>query len=420
MLGSMTGRVLALPLLGLLVWSAAAAPAAAAPAPQDAAKSDAKPAAAPTPPKGLGESPVTLDGVEWVQGKPIKQYKRGEIFLIAFIAPSSQATPRVLRELVALQDAHAQDRVQIIGLCSRQDPRFEPVSTYLKRRPEAAKLMIARDKNDATLKAWEALIGELDDASAALIDRKGRVAWHGGIFEDLQAALPAVVADDAAALTKLVDARRTIDDSFKTQREAWNKAMSAKQWDKVVAATDTVLALDPRAFANWGTVKYKAFVNGGKKAEAAAYGRELVAGPLHDSEGDLNELAWWIVDPDGKLSDSARDLELALLAAERSCELGSERDAAVLDTLARAHWRLGHRDQALELQKKAVGLAFGSDNKTGLQKSLDEYLKPPAPKPELPVPGAPASLPAAPPAAPPETPTPPAPGPDSGGEQPKS
>lgn len=410
-------------LLGLSALVLVAAPAAASPAPaQDAAKPDAaaSPDAPPAKPKGLGEVAPVLTDVEWVQGKALSQYKRGEIYLVTFMNTGSPNTPRVLREAVALQEAHVKDRLVVVGVFVGQAGPIEPPDVWMKRRPEATKLLIARDKNDATLKAWKTLIGGVGDETAVLIDRKGKLAWHGDDSADRDAALAAVIADDAAALGKVIDARGTTKASAKPQLEALNKAVRAKQWDKVVSTVDALQALDARAYGNLGVLKYQALVNSGKKAEAAAYGKELVAGPLHDDEGRLNELAWWIVDPQGRLSDSARDNELALTAAARGCELSSNQDAAILDTLARAHWRLGHRDQALELQKKAVGLAFGADNKALLQKSLDEYLRPPEPKPEVPADGAPAApaAPGGPPVAPPGAPTPPPPGP--GGDEPKS
>jgi len=407
-------------LLGLSALVLVAAPAAALPTPaQDAAKPDAaKPDAPPAKPKGLGEVAPALADVEWVQGKALSQYKRGEIYLLTFVNTGTSSTPRVLRQLSALQEAHAKDRLQVVALFVSQSGPIEPPDVFIKRRPEAAKLFVARDKNDATLKAWGTLIGRVGPETAVLVDRKGKVVWHGTASGDLDAALAAVIGDDAAALGKLIDARGTTDASAKPQLEALNKAGRARQWDKLVTAADALLALDARSYAAYaGINKYMALVSGGKKAEAAAYGKELVAGPLHDDEGALNELAWFIVDPAGKLSDAARDNELALSAAERGCELGNNQDAAILDTLARAHWRLGHRDQALELQKKAVALAFGADTKSQLQKSLDEYLKPPAPKPDAPADGEPGAAPGAPPAAPPSAPTPPPPGP---GDEPKS
>ena len=419
------GRSLALVLLvlslpALLVARAGAMPAA--PPPQDAAAPDAAKADKPPPkPKGLGEGALALTDVEWVQGKALSQYKRGELYLIAFVNTGNSVTARVLRQLSALQEAHAKDRVQVVALFVGQSGSIEPPDVYMKRRPEGAKLLVARDKNDATLKAWGKLIGRVGPETVVIVDRKGKIAWHGGAAGDLDAALAAVVADDEAALGKLIETRGATDASAKPQWEALNKAGQAKQWDKLVTAADALTALDARVYAVYaGINKYKGLIYGGKKAEAAAFGRELVAGPLHDDEGSLNEFSWWIVDPDGKLTEGARDNELALVAAERACELSGNQDAAILDTLARAHWRLGHRDQALELQKKAVGLAFGTDNKALLQKSLDEYLRPPEPKPDAPAAGepgaAPGSAPAAPPAAP-GTPTPPPPGP---GDEPKS
>ena len=398
----------------------ARAAAALPPPPQDAAPPAAKPAAA-TKLEGVGETPPALEEVEWIQGKALKQYKRGEVYVVCFASTALGRTlPRLLRELVALQAEHAKDRVQVVGLFVAPDPRAEPPMAYMKRRPEAAGLLVGRDKGDATFAAFRNLIGEVEPETAVVIDKKGRIAWHGKVLTDLGPAVAAAVTDDAAALGKLVEGRQSIQEAAKPQIEALNKAGKTRQWDKVVAAVDALVALDPKLYADAGLFKYQALVTAGKKPEAAAYGRELVAGPLHDDEGQLNELAWWIVDPAGRIADPARDLELALAAAERGCELGNQQDAAMLDTLARVHWRLGHRDQAIELQKKSLSLAFGAEFRTVIQKSLDEYLAPPKPKPDAaaaePAPGAPA-VPPPPPGADPPAGTPPPPPP--GGEEPK-
>ena len=195
------GRSLALILALLAVLLVPLGPAGATPPPPPPPPQDAAPAApadkpAPTPPKGLGEVPPATEEVEWLQGKALKQYKRGEIYVVSFLSTGSIATPRFLRELAALQDKHAQDRVQVVCLFVAPDPRFEPPAAYMKRRPEAAKLTVGRDKGDATLGAFRKVIGAMSDQaavqSAVLVDRKGRVAWHGEVFADLA---PAVAAD---------------------------------------------------------------------------------------------------------------------------------------------------------------------------------------------------------------------------------
>jgi len=366
------GRFVALVLLILSQPALLAARAAAAQSPQDA-----KPAAAAVKLKGQGESAPDLGDVEWVQGKPIKKYKSGETYVVCFVSPAWLTTPHVLREAAALQEKHAKDRVHVMCLFVAQDPSVEPPDAFMKRRPEAAKLAVARDEGNATATAFGQLLGEVNMETAVVVDKKGRVAWHGEVFPDLGPALAAAMTDDDATLEKIAVDRYAIKNGAKPHVEALTAAMSARQWDQVASEVDSLFALDGRDFADIGYMKYQALVVAGKQPEAAAWGRELVGGPLKDDEGQLNAFAWWIVDPAGGPEDSARDLELALSAAERACELSSQLDAPLLDTLARAHWRLGHHDQAIELQKKAAKLAFGPEMQATVQKALDEYLEAP-------------------------------------------
>ena len=365
----LSGRFLALSLLVLSLPALLAAHPAPAPPPQDG-----KAPAEGIQLRGQGEAAPDLADVEWVQGKPIKKYKSGETYVICFVSPGWITTPHVLREAAALQEQHAQDKVRFICLFVAPDPSQEPPDVYMKRRPEASKLAVASDKGEATFTAFGKLIGGVNIETAVIVDKKGKVAWHGEVFPDLAAALPVAVTDDHTPLGQLLAYRYSIKEGAKPHVEALTTAMSGRQWDQVAAEVDSLFALDAQDFADIGFMKYQALVVAGKAPEAAAWGRELVGGPLKDDEGQLNAFAWWIVDPEGGPEDSARDLELALSAAERACELSSQSDAALLDTLARVHWRLSQRDEAIELQKKAAKLAFGPMKAT-VQKSLDEYLQ---------------------------------------------
>ena len=86
--------------------------------------------------------------------------------------------------------------------------------------------------------------------------------------------------------------------------------------------------------------------------------------------GTLNQLAWTIVDPDAKLEK--RDLELALRAAQKGAELSEEKDAAVLDTLARVWAWKGDYKKALEIETKAAALN-DARFKDDIEKALAEY-----------------------------------------------
>lgn len=56
----------------------------------------------------------------------------------------------------------------------------------------------------------------------------------------------------------------------------------------------------------------------------------------------------------------SRDLGLLLRCAKRAVELSERKDGAVLDTLARAHWELGDKPKAIEVQREAVAAAEAS------------------------------------------------------------
>jgi len=70
-----------------------------------------------------------------------------------------------------------------------------------------------------------------------------------------------------------------------------------------------------------------------------------------------------------------RDLKLLLQYAERAVKLSSRADGASLDTLARAHWELGDKGQALEVQREAVtvsaaALETDSDEQAKVRKAM--------------------------------------------------
>jgi hypothetical protein len=56
----------------------------------------------------------------------------------------------------------------------------------------------------------------------------------------------------------------------------------------------------------------------------------------------------------------ARDLNLLLRYAERAAEGSKRADGNSLDTLARAHWELGDKPKAIEVQREAVAAAEAS------------------------------------------------------------
>jgi hypothetical protein len=71
----------------------------------------------------------------------------------------------------------------------------------------------------------------------------------------------------------------------------------------------------------------------------------------------------------------ARDLKLLLKYAERAVKISRRADGASLDTLARAHWELGDKVKAIEVQREAVtvsaaALEMYSDEQAKVRKAM--------------------------------------------------
>jgi hypothetical protein len=95
-------------------------------------------------------------------------------------------------------------------------------------------------------------------------------------------------------------------------------------------------------------------VNLGEVDLAYAFAKDVFAGPLKDSEQDLNTIAWTILT---EPSIKNRDLDLALAMATRAVEITQGKDGPMLDTLARAHWEKGDDAKAVETATRAVAAA---------------------------------------------------------------
>ncbi len=116
--------------------------------------------------------------------------------------------------------------------------------------------------------------------------------------------------------------------------------------------------------------KYKKAVGAnGDKAQAAELAKQLTDTDLKIG-GLWNQIAWDLL-TDKNIQD--RDLTLATALAKKALDASNGKDAAILDTYARALADSGKYSDAVEYQKKAIALSSASMDKTDLEKTLKEY-----------------------------------------------
>jgi tetratricopeptide (TPR) repeat protein len=205
---------------------------------------------------------------------------------------------------------------------------------------------VAIDRNRGTKRAWMDAAGQ-QGIPCAFIVKDGRIEWIGHPLMGLDVRVAELAGDEAyASQCREVGRHRT---KFMT-------ALQGGRWKEASKACAALLEHDPDDLSLRMTQYQLLAARLKKSKQAGRIGREIVEGA--DEPGSLNEFAWGILtDP---AYEGARDLKLATAAAKKAVALCGEKDAAVLDTYARALWDGGDREGAIEWQKKAVKLGTGN------------------------------------------------------------
>jgi len=152
-------------------------------------------------------------------------------------------------------------------------------------------------------------------------------------------------------------------------QEEVQKAMKDKNWDLATTKVDDMEKLLPEEQRE-GLDGVRLNILFGKKDYPAAYEMAQKISDAHKNNPFLqNQLAWEIAtDP----NIEKRNLDLAATFANRGIEATKGKNSDVLDTMARILFMQGKKDEAIEMQEKAVAAAQG-DGKENLQKTLASY-----------------------------------------------
>ena len=118
--------------------------------------------------------------------------------------------------------------------------------------------------------------------------------------------------------------------------------------------------------------KYFELAAAGKdEAGAKKIGESILTGAAKDAN-TLNEFAWKLLTDEGI---AKRDMDLAMKAAKAAYDACEGKEAAIVDTYARAFFDTGKVDEAIKLQKKALELCNDDNLKSELEETLKRYEK---------------------------------------------
>jgi thiol-disulfide isomerase/thioredoxin len=321
---------------------------------------------------GAGDVAPRLSAVEWIKGAPVSEWKPGQVYVIDFWATWCGPCKASIPHVNELAKHYRDSGVTFIGAAIWPRKGMVPTDEFVADKGDDMDYRIAADIDGATAETFMRAAGQKGIPTAMLIDKQGKLAWIGHPLFGLDEALAAVVEDrfDPVALEKELAEKQAAENEV---RGALTAAIGANDWDTAAAQVVRLIDMNAMRYAGYGTLGYSAYLKAGKPAEAAAWGRKLVGGLYAKNSSSLNGLAWTIVDPEGDITPVQRDLQLARLAADLANKLSLEKDASILDTVARVAFLQGDLPGAVKLQKRAVDLSEG-EQADQLRETLQGYI----------------------------------------------
>ena len=310
--------------------------------------------AAPALATDLGDAAPALKVEKWVKGGPVDVKDGKHVYVVEFWATWCGPCRASIPHMTALQKKYKDKGVVVAGVsvdeATKRKTR-ENVEPFVKDMGEKMEYAIALDENDAsTDKAYMDAFKFDGIPCAFIIGKDGKILWAGNpddgaegtvSWKGLEKALDEILADKYN-----VKAAQKADKERRELAEKRDKAMEQMR-------------------------KYFELVGASEKPEGAdKLGKEVFAGFGKDADL-LNEFAWTILD---NPSVKFRDLKLALDVAKAAYDASGGKNAAIVNTYARALFDNGQVKEAIEYEKKAVKLAGDNEEmKADLEKALKKY-----------------------------------------------
>ena len=276
----------------------------------------------------IGDPAPPLRVERWVKGAPVRITPGTNIYVVEFWATWCPPCRKSIPHLTELQKEYGPKGVTVIGISSE---KVEEVVPFVNSQGANMNYRVAVDSSGTSMKAWMDAYGQTGIPHAFIVDRLGKVAWHGFPSDELD-----------STLEKMTEGKFDI-----------KQAQGFENGNRAVE-------------------QYRAAVLKPKTAErAAAFGQKIVDDLATDWRVPYRLARVILTDPEVR----SRDLELALKASAKAVEMTDRRSSDALEMHARALFATGKKTEAITVQKEAIEKTTEPGELAELKKFLAIYEK---------------------------------------------
>jgi len=282
----------------------------------------------PSEPAELGIPAPQLQLSKFIKGTSVslEEGRGSKVYVVEFWATWCPPCRDSIPHLTKLQAKFKDKDVVVIGISDEDEGTVKP---FVDRQDEKMEYSVALDANQRTTMGYMAPFMVRGIPHAFIVDKEGRIAWHGHPMGDLDKTVEEVLAG-----------------AYDIEKA--NRAAKAE-----------------------GLVREYFFAADSEGTATARKIGDQVLRDAPDSSMLLNEFAWRIATSSAK----DRDLELAEKAAKQALEVTKSESASALDTYARVLFEKGQLEEAIKYQKMAVEKNPDAHLKPEIEGALDRYQK---------------------------------------------